>query len=60
MKGWWWKILGAVIFLYVIIGGLTIPLKSGVTHSHPGSAKGGETLKLSISTYNTHFLSAKK
>jgi len=59
MKGWWWKILGAVIFLYVIIGGLTIPLKSGVTHSHPGSAKGGETVQLSITTYNTHFLSAK-
>lgn len=55
IKGFWWKIGGVLIFLGVLIGGMTVPLKPGVTRSEPTSAQSGETITLSISGYNTHF-----
>ena len=58
VKGWWWKFSGVIIFLYVIIGGLTIPTRSGITKSQPGSAQSGESITMSVEGYNTHFLSA--
>lgn len=59
MKGLWWKLSGVVIFLYVLAGGMTIALKPGITGTQPGSAKSGDTIVLSVTGYNTHFLSAK-
>ena len=58
LKGWWWKISGVVIFLYVIIGGMIIPTRAGVTKSEPGSARSGDSVTMVIKAYNTHFLSA--
>lgn len=58
MKGLWWKVLGVVMFIYVLIGGLTVPLGPGVTLTSPSNAKSGDTLQLSIVGYNTHFKSA--
>lgn len=58
VKGWWWKFSGVFIFLYVIIGGLTIPTRSGITKSQPGSVQSGESVTMTVEGYNTHFLSA--
>lgn len=58
LKGWWWKISGFIIFLYVIIGGMIIPTRAGVTKSEPGSARSGDSVTMVIKAYNTHFLSA--
>jgi len=55
MKGIWWKLLGIFIFMYVLIGGMTIALRPGITAVNPSNAKNGDTLVLSITGYNTHF-----
>ncbi len=60
MKGFWWKIGGALIFLYVLIGGMIIPIKSGITSVTPNHAKSGEQLAFNVVGYNTNFLSATK
>lgn len=59
IKGLWWKIGGALIFLVVIIGGMTIPTRSGVTATQPSNAKSGESITISVVGYNTHFKSAQ-
>lgn len=60
IKGLWWKILGPIIFLYVLIGGMTIPLKSGITYTNPSNAKSGESITMQVTGYNTHFKSASQ
>ncbi len=57
IKGMWWKGLGVVLFLYVIVGGMMIPLKPGILSIQPGNAVNGDTVKLEVTGYNTHFLS---
>lgn len=60
IKGFWWKVTGVAIFLYVLIGGLTIPLRPGVSNSMPGSAGNGDSVVLHVTGYNTHFRSASE
>ena len=60
MNGFWWKIGGALIFLYVLIGGLVIPIKPGITSVTPSNAKSGEDITFNVVGYNTHFLAATK
>lgn len=59
-KGWmynpFWKILGVVIFLYVLIGGMTTPLNPGLTYIIPDKAKAGETVTIKAKGYNTNYL----
>ncbi|MBC7885151.1 MAG: cytochrome c biogenesis protein CcsA [Saprospiraceae bacterium] len=55
MRGYWWKFAGVLIFLYVLIGGMTIPTKAGIISVIPGNALSGESLNLMITGYNTHF-----
>ena len=52
----WWKILGAILMLYVLIGGFLIPLKSGITDINPRKLTLGKdgNSSIVISTYNTH------
>jgi heme exporter protein C len=59
LKGWWWKFGGVFIFLYVLIGGMTIPLRPGITSVNPSSGKTGEKISLDVTGYNTHFDQAK-
>ena len=58
MKGLWWKLSGVIIFLYVLAGGMTIALKPGITSVKPGNADSGDSITMSVTGYNTHFLSA--
>ncbi|MBK9736110.1 MAG: cytochrome c biogenesis protein CcsA [Saprospiraceae bacterium] len=60
IKGFWWKIGGVIIFLYVLIGGMTVPTKSGVTSVSPNNAENGQPLQLKVIGYNTHFAESKK
>lgn len=53
MKKYWWKILAAVLMLYVIIAGLLIPLGPGIVTVTPGSFAKGEDVELNILTSNT-------
>lgn len=59
IKGLWWKSLGAIIFLGVLIGGMTVPMRSGVTATQPSTAKSGETVTIKVVGYNTHFESGR-
>jgi heme exporter protein C len=51
----WWKILGVGLFIYVLIGGLTVPLHPGITSSEPSYIKSGTNATLIIDAYNTNF-----
>ncbi len=56
----WWKILGVVMFLYVIIFGLLTPLKPGITSVSPITIPSGQELSLDISSYNTRYQDAQQ
>lgn len=52
----WWKVLGVIIYLYVLIGGMTVPLSSGITDvSHNGKITYGSDIVLVCTGYNTRF-----
>lgn len=59
IKGLWWKLLAVIIFIYVLIGGMTTPLKSGVYSTSPTSAKSGTSITLQMTGYNTHLMTAQ-
>lgn len=59
IKGIWWKALGIIIFLYVLIGGMLVPLNPGVTAITPSNAVAGDSVMLEITGYNTHFRDAR-
>jgi heme exporter protein C len=53
----YWKTLGIIIMLYVLIGGMTVPLKPGLEEVYGvnSSIKPGEKIALTVKGYNTHF-----
>ena len=51
----WWKLLGVVIFGYVLVAGLLTPLKPGITDATPYTAAAGTTVDITVQGYNTHF-----
>lgn len=56
MRSLWWKILGVIIFFYVIIVGLSTPMKPGFTGDVvPFLHKAGTKANFSATGYNTHF-----
>ncbi len=58
MKKNWWKILGVLLLVYVLVFSLIVPLSPGIDSIYPKSLKTGDnTIKLS--GYNTSFLSDK-
>ena len=59
MKKYWWKILGAVILLYTLIVGMTVPLSPGIIQAKPDVVKAGETVEVTIEGYNTNFTKSK-
>ncbi|MBK8112065.1 MAG: cytochrome c biogenesis protein CcsA [Saprospiraceae bacterium] len=60
MKIAWWKIAGIVLFVYVLIAGIGIPLKPGITDVSPSQLKVGVSKSIQITAYNTHFLTGGK
>ncbi len=51
----WWKLLGAALILYTLIGGMTIPLKPGLADIIPTAIKTGEKAEFLVIGYNTNF-----
>jgi heme exporter protein C len=58
MKQNWWKILCVLIFIYVFVFGLLLPIKPGIERVSKNTAKAGDTLALTMYGYNTAFKSA--
>lgn len=57
-KKMWWKYVSILLLLYVIVGGLLVPLGPGVTSVTPATIKPQSLQMLSIKGVNTHFKSA--
>ncbi len=57
----YWKIIGVIIMIYVIIGGMLTPLKPGIEDVYGviSSVRPGEKISLKVTGYNTHFKDAK-
>jgi heme exporter protein C len=55
IRGNWWKMLGAALVLYAIVGGMLAPLKPGIVQATPGNARAGQTLELAVRGYNTFY-----
>jgi heme exporter protein C len=55
MKNNWWKILGVVVFMYVLIGGLLVPLRTGIIDVFPIRIKSGEKVELNVTGYNSFY-----
>ena len=51
----WWKIASVVLVFYAVIAGLLVPLKPGVTHVSPETAKTGQTIALQVHGYNSYY-----
>jgi heme exporter protein C len=53
----YWKAIGVLIFIYVIIGGLSTPLKPGIVNasSEKSLVYAGQSFTLNVTGYNTHF-----
>lgn len=51
----WWKLLGVVLLLYVLIAGFIVPLKPGIVDLTPFSIPANSSPTLQITGYNTHF-----
>lgn len=60
IKNSWWKILGAVIMIYVLIAGFKVPLEPGILNNENGFAVKGEKFETEISTYNTYLTQAEE
>ena len=59
MKGYWWKLGGVVILLYVFIGGMLVPLKTGIVQVDPKATRTGEEVNLQVVGYNANYTKAK-
>ncbi len=55
MKNYWWKILGALLILYTIVGGMTVPIKSGIVKVTPNSIQSGSEVEIQIDGYNSNY-----
>lgn len=51
----WWKFIGVLIMLYVLIAGFLVPLRPGVLSVDPIRMTGGTGQDVSIFAYNSHF-----
>jgi len=59
MHKMWWKYLGVMILLYVLVVGMVVPLKPGITNIGNSTGKAGDNIVLNIAGYNTNFDKSK-
>jgi heme exporter protein C len=60
VKKHWWKILGVAIVGYTLVAGLIVPLKPGIISVSHKSANAGDSLRIEVIGYNTHFEGGKE
>lgn len=58
MRSMWWKYLSIIILIYVVIMGLSTPLKPGITSVSKLNVKAGSMENIQIEGYNTRFADA--
>jgi len=58
LKKTWWKYIAVVILLYVLIGGLLVPLGPGITSVMPLTFSSDTTVDFTLHGFNTHFKDA--
>jgi heme exporter protein C len=51
----WWKIASVVLVIYAFVAGLLVPLKPGITHVAPETAKTSQTVTLQLHGYNSFY-----
>jgi heme exporter protein C len=49
----WWKIASVALIAYSLVAGLLVPLKPGIAHIAPETARSGQTLTLQLYGYNS-------
>ncbi len=59
MKKNWWKILGVILVIYVLIAGMLVPLKPGIVKVLPGSIQTGDQVNLVVTGYNSFYTKAQ-
>jgi len=50
----WWKFLAAFLLLYVLVGGMIVPLAPGVTQVEPSVFRSDSLYTFQIHTFNAH------
>lgn len=51
----WWKWLCVALLLYVLIGGMVVPLAPGISNVSPSVFKTDTTYTFTVTGFNTHF-----
>jgi heme exporter protein C len=59
LKKTWWKYTAVLILLYVLIGGLLVPLGPGIKSVYPLTFASDSTVDFTLTGFNTHFQDAK-
>ena len=58
LKKTWWKYTAVIILLYVLIGGLLVPLGPGITAVDPITFPSDTSVNFTLKGFNTHFKEA--
>lgn len=58
MKGIWWKALGVIILVYVLVVGMLVPLKPGIVAVLPDTFSSGDTIEMEVTGYNSFYAQA--
>ena len=58
LKKTWWKYTAVIILLYVLIGGLLVPLGPGITSVFPITFSSDTAVNFTLRGFNTHFKDA--
>ena len=58
LKKTWWKYTAVLILLYVIIGGMMVPLGPGILSVDPLTFSSDTTVGFTVTGFNTHFRKA--
>lgn len=51
----WWKILGVVFIIYVLVRGILTPLKPGIFEISPSRFESGNEIDIHVEGYNTFY-----
>lgn len=57
---YWWKALGVLIILYILLVGMLTPLKTGILEATPASLHTGQEATVTVKGYNSNFTKEKE
>ncbi len=55
LRSYWWKLLGLILLTFAVYKSFVTPLAPGIIEVSPSTVKGGESVTLTLTGYNTHF-----